>query len=157
VEDEAVRKRNYDTALKEYFWIEDQIDRFDERTLKIKAWSVTLGAATIGAAAASKQPSLFLLASLAALVFWYVEAMWKYFQEALTPRVKFIEDYLNGVHDTYTGPGICKAFSDHFKWPVEKKVFPRLFRLRNVNLPHSLVVVLGIALYILTRFGYISG
>ncbi len=153
---DAIKSRNYDTALKEYFWIEDQIDRFDERSLKIKAWSVTVSVAAIGAAISYKQPLLFLLASLSALVFWYLEAIWKYFQEALGARVAYLEAFLNGNEVSYTGPGINQAFQHHFTWSVEKTKFPRIFRLRNVNLPHSIVVISGIALYVLAHYGLLD-
>jgi hypothetical protein len=153
--EERFKTEAFNVAYKEYIWIEDQIDRFDERSLKIKAWSITLSGVALGAGFNYDKPKLFLVASVSALVFWYLEASWKYFQEALTDRVCYLEEYLNGRVDDYTGPGICKAFRDHFKWSVEAEKFPKIFRLRNVNLPHSVVFVSGLILYLRSQGGFL--
>jgi hypothetical protein len=146
----------YKVALEEYFWVENQIDRFDERSLKMKSWSITVSGLTFGGAIVYEKPLLFLLASFAALIFWYLEATWKYFQDALANRIEFLEAYLNGKNVVYTGPGINRAFQDHFRWKVELKIFPRIFTLRNVNLPHSIAFGGGIALYVLNANGIIG-
>ena len=144
----------YKTALQEYFHIEEQIDKFDERSLKMKSWSITTCVIIIGAGFHLKLPVLFLVASASVLIFWYLEAVWKYFQYALTPRIKEVEAFLNnetldGKVIEYTGPRINKAFSEQFKWKVERRVFPGIFFIRNIQLPHSLIFIIGIILYFL--------
>ena len=134
-------------ALREYYWLEDQIDRFDERSLKIKAWSITLSGVALGAGFHYNKPVLFLVSAISALAFWYLEATWKYFQEALTDRVRELEDFLNGRSREYSGPGICQAFRSHFNITTEVVKFPEVFLRRNVNLPHSVILISGLYLY----------
>jgi hypothetical protein len=145
--EERFKTEAFNVAYKEYLWIEDQIDRFDERSLKIKAWSITLSGVALGAGFNYDKPKLFLVAAMSALVFWYLEATWKYFQQALIDRVYYLEDFLNGRVTGYNGPGICKSFKNHFQWRVEYEKFPKLFMSRNVNLPHSVVFIAGLLLY----------
>ena len=145
VEDE-VAKSKQQLALQEYYFIEEQIDRFDDRSLKIKSWSVT--AVAIGAALVQNKNELFLVASAGALVFWYIEAMWKYFQVALFPRTKHLEYLLNSDISNYTGPKIGQSYDEHFKWRAELRKFPKIFSMRNVNPLHSVIAIIWVLLYI---------
>ncbi len=42
--EERFKTKAFEVAFKEYLWIEEQIDHFDDRSLKIKALSITLSA-----------------------------------------------------------------------------------------------------------------
>jgi hypothetical protein len=146
--EERFQSETFKVALREYYWIEDQVDRFDDRSLKIKAWSITLSGVALGAGFSYNKPILFLIAAVSALVFWYLETNWKYFQEALADRVYELESFLNGSGGTYTGPRICDAFKSHLHNPkMEWSKFPRLFFRRNVHLPHSVILISGLYLY----------
>jgi hypothetical protein len=63
------KSETFKVAEKEYYWLEDQIDRFDDRSLKIKAWSITLSGVALGAAFNYNKPVLFLVAAISALLF----------------------------------------------------------------------------------------
>ena len=76
----------------EYLRLEEIIERFDDRALTIKAWSVTLCTAGIGAGYVQTQPALFLVSSAAAILFWITEALWKENQQAFYPRTYDIEN-----------------------------------------------------------------
>jgi hypothetical protein len=80
--------------LEEYYKCLGFVDAFDSKVLQIKTWSVTLGAAIISAAYASKRPALLLFAAIASLIFFYLECHWKVFQSAYTSRARIIEQDL---------------------------------------------------------------
>jgi hypothetical protein len=50
---------------KEYFCLHEMLEAFDGKALTIKAWSVTLSMAGIGAAFVQKKPILLLLSGVA--------------------------------------------------------------------------------------------
>jgi hypothetical protein len=142
------QSETFKVAEKEYYWVEDQIDRFDDRSLKIKAWSITLSGVALGAGFNYNKPILFLVSAVSALIFWYLEATWKHFQQIMIERAEELELFLNGGDVEYTGPRIGRAFRTRFSCiRIELLKFPRLFLMRNVNLPHSIIFISGLYLY----------
>src|SRR5262245_33643587 len=79
----------------EYFHLQKTVEDFDLRAVTIKAWSVTASMVVMSAAFAQKAPLLFLLSSVASLMFWLIEARWKEFQQCYYPRIKAIEATLS--------------------------------------------------------------
>ena len=96
----------------EYFRLQEALEKFDEKALTIKAWSVTLSMAGIGAAFLNKAPVLLLLSGLASLLFWLIEAWWKVFQQAFYPRIYEIESLMKGNSVEHpTSPFIASSWS----------------------------------------------
>lgn len=83
-------------ALQEYYTVNDMIDRFDQRAIAIKSWSVTITGALFATSVVQEVPSLFLLPAGCALLFWYIEGLWKDFQRPLIGREKSLQRVLNG-------------------------------------------------------------
>ena len=75
----------------EYLHLQRVIEDFDARALTIKAWSITFSLAAIGGGFASGAAEMFLVSGFSALLFWYIEAMWKTFQYAYHERSSRIE------------------------------------------------------------------
>src|SRR5437868_6915089 len=76
----------------EYFHLQKTVEDFDQRTLTIKAWSVTTSMVGIAASFLHSEASaLSLLAALASLSFWMTEALWKEFQQCYYPRIRALE------------------------------------------------------------------
>jgi hypothetical protein len=64
----------------EYFHLQKTVEDFDQRTLTVKAWSITTSMAGVAASFLNKDAAvLSLLAALASLSFWMIEALWKEF------------------------------------------------------------------------------
>ncbi len=135
-------------ALQEYYFIEDLIDRFDQRSLTIKSWSITLTAAVIAAAVVQKSPNLSIVAAFASLVFWYLEAIWKYFQEATVIRLHKLEKIIENDIEAYNGPKISSAFTEHFSKSWYRRNFPSTLWYINVILPHVLISVISFAIFL---------
>src|SRR5579871_824456 len=83
----------HDSLLKEeYFHLNEVVEDFDQRALLIKGWSVTVSMVGIAAAFSEKASyHVLLLAAVASLLFWFVEGLWKGFQQAFYPRLREIE------------------------------------------------------------------
>src|SRR5690242_6774654 len=76
----------------EYLHLQKTVDDFDQRTLTIKAWSVTTSMVGIAASFLHRDAAvLSLLAALASLSFWMTEALWKEFQQCYYTRIHDLE------------------------------------------------------------------
>jgi hypothetical protein len=133
----------------EYFHLNKIVEDFDQRALTIKAWSVTLSMAGIGAAYTNKAPILLLLAGVASLLFWAIEALWKSFQHAYYARIKAIEDFYASKLPELSPLQINHSWLQSFlhdRWHT----LLRIACWPHVALPHVVVVggsVLLLALY----------
>ena len=59
----------------EYLHLQKTVEDFDSKALTIKAWSITFSLTVIGGAFVSHKELVFLLASVASAIFWYLETM----------------------------------------------------------------------------------
>jgi hypothetical protein len=150
--------RAADFLAQEYLFLEKAVEDFDARALTIKAWSVTFSAAGLGLAYQQDNPLLLLIASGSALVFWLIEAVWKYHQRAFYPRIIEIETWFaSHAIDRDSAP-----FQIMIRWgpelhrssmrprrkpyggPVRRLAIPLFV---GVMLPHVVVFVVGVLLY----------
>lgn len=139
------REVDSDLVKEEYFHLQKTVEDFDQRGLTIKAWSVTLSMGGIAAAFTQKQPGLLLLASLSAILFWLIEAIWKRFQLAYYYRIKNIEAYLSGESpDGFSAPRITRDWSTGFRQYSLQRViwWPQIF------LPHLVVALFGVVSWV---------
>ena len=135
----------------EYFHLHTSIANFDERALTIKGWSVTVGMAGIAAALVEKAPVLMLLSALASLLFWLVEGLWKAFQQAHYRRIRQIERYFAGEWPAQKKFHVGHITGSwHYSWSQNKS--GTLWRIMvgrpHVYLPHAVVLVAGVALWV---------
>jgi len=133
-----------DEALKEYYFLEDLIDRYDEKSLKIKSWSVTSSAVALGVGFTEDKPVLFALAVTGCVIFWYLDGLWVTYQSFYASRAAVLEDALNSRALTYPGPGIVSAFRMGLRAKLQIKKIPEMIFSRRVWLPHSIILLFGI-------------
>jgi hypothetical protein len=149
------RKETADYLAQEYLFLQKTVEEFDGRTLTIKAWSVTFSTAGLGLAYQQHEPRLLLVAGGSALVFWIVEATWKYNQRAFYPRILDIESWFrNGA-----GDGASKPFQITSRWKNEFApwtadwIYTTGWRALGipffvgVMMPHVMVIAAGLLLY----------
>jgi hypothetical protein len=98
-------------ALREYFFIQERIDNFDGRTLLVKSWGVTTSGAGFAYAITQQNRSVILLTAISALVFWYIEALWKSYQYILIDLSGKIETFLQGNDSSYVAPTMTQHYS----------------------------------------------
>ena len=86
---------------KEYIFLMNAYEMFDQRALLIKGWAFTLISGGIGFSYVypEGQVAILVLSLLGSIVFWYLEATWKQFQYNFTPRIKEIEEFMHSTVD----------------------------------------------------------
>ena len=124
----------------EYFHLTSLIDSFDQKSLTIKAWSVTLAGILAGSGAFFDRPALLWVGVVGSLLFWLVEGHWKAFQSAHYARIEKIEAHFRGEVDEIA------PFQSADSWERSRraggmKELLRILRWRHVFLPHGLVAV----------------
>ena len=137
-----------DLVKQEYFHLQKTVEDFDQRGLTIKAWSVTVSIAALGAAFTQKQPTLLLLGSLSAIMFWIIETIWKRFQLAYYYRLRAIERFFaEGNTEHFSAPRIT------LDWGIGVRKYNFLWILwwPHLFLPHLVVALCGAILFVLDR------
>ena len=114
----------------------------------IKSWSITLTTAVIAAAIINKSSNIAIISAFAGIVFWYLEAIWKYFQDALTDRVRQLEDIIESDIESYSHPKIASSFREHFSKPWLHQHVPYTLWYTNVLLPHVLISMVSFAIFL---------
>lgn len=134
----------------EYFHLQDTVESFDEKSLTIKAWSVTLSMAGIGAAFTARIELLLLLSASASLLFWLIDTSWKTFQQANYHRLRTIEKYMKGKipDEDFRVPDITGAWSVGWR----QTSFLKIMFWHHVFLPHALVVIAGVSLWLINLY-----
>ena len=136
----------------EYLHIQKTIEDFDARALSIKAWCVTFGLAAIAGAFASHTSTVFLIAAVSAVLFWYLETSWKIFQLAYYARSEKIELHFRTKSERSKLPApfqIGVAWQKRWE-KIEDKEIRWVAMWPHVALPHALVLVLGLTLHLLS-------
>ena len=146
--------RKREEALREYYHMQDLIDRFDERSLKIKSWSVTSCGVALGFGVTENQPLLFCVAALGSLVFWYLEVLWKVMQGMIIERSNELETQLSQPSLRYDGPKIGHTFTSGFRDGGYWRRFRKTTHYPNVRVPHILIFIVGGALFIASLLGF---
>jgi hypothetical protein len=146
--------RKREEALREYYHTQDLIDRFDERSLKIKSWSVTSCGVALAFGVTEHQPFLFCLAAIGSLVFWYLEVLWKVMQGMMIERSNDLETQLSQPSLTYDGPKIGHTFISGFRGDGYWRRFRKTTHYPNVRVPHILIFIVGGALFIASLLGF---
>ncbi len=131
----------------EYFHLQKVVEDFDSKSLTIKSWSVTLSMAGVGAAYLEGKAAVLLMAALSGFLFWIVEALWKTFQYAFYDRIYEIEKYYSGELDEIRAPRVAHAWSKSWRAGGTKRTF-RIMSWPHVFLPHAIIFVGGVALYL---------
>jgi hypothetical protein len=136
----------------EYLALQKFYEDLDDRIMKIKGWSATIGLAAIGAGF-YQSPYLWPFAALAGLVFWSLESVWKSFQYSYAPRIEAIEKVFRTGNFDEIEP--LQIYTSWFK-AFNKSGFDFFanMRLAIVLFPHIIPVVLGLALFIAESIGW---
>ncbi|MGB2247185.1 MAG: hypothetical protein ACPH3N_05920 [Alcanivorax sediminis] len=124
----------------EYFHLTNLIDSFDQKSLTIKAWSVTLAGILAGSGAFFDRPGMLWVGVFGSLMFWLVEGHWKAFQAAHYARIEKIEAHFRGEVDEIA------PFQSAISWEKSRRAggtreLIRILGLRHVFLPHGLMAV----------------
>lgn len=137
---------NCDFLWNEYELLYNTYESFNEQSLTLKSWSVTVGLAAIIAVYAEKVTLsgrvAILIAAFSAIPFWITDAFWKSYQNGYVARLQALElikdctnipDYKLGIVTDW------QLSYDWFDW-LSVLYWP------SVALPHVFVLLAGLYL-----------
>lgn len=139
-----------DLLAQEYLHLQGAVEAFDDRILLIKGWSVTVSLAGLTAAVMKRSQTLLLISGLSAVLFWFIETLWKSFAATYNVRVRALEEaFRNG--DTSMAP-----FQIVSSWPEAwQAVGWSGFLGRSVTfgvaLPHAAILLVCLGLFVCNR------
>ena len=121
-------------------------ERFDEKAIVMKGWSITLSTGAVGAALLENMPTLLLLAATGALFFWMIEAFWKSFQSAHYKRINAIEAYFAEGEAKIEPLQIQSTWMNTWHAGVSTSWPGRMTEL-HVMLPHAVIIIMCLILF----------
>lgn len=133
---------------KEYFHLQSEIERFDGKSITIKAWSVSLAGTIAGSSAFTENKVVILFASLVSLMFWFVDAAWKTFQYAHYKRIREIEKFMRGRRKEILNLQISDSWSRSYSNGGLRRLF-KIMRWKHVLLPHGGMFFLLLLAYLI--------
>jgi hypothetical protein len=136
----------------EYFHLQKTVEDFDQRTLSIKAWSVTTSMAGIAASFLHEKAAVIcLLSAIASFSFWVIEALWKEFQQCYYPRIRNLEKAFREDLPQENPLQINTSWSITYH-SYNLAIFIRVMGWPHVMLPHAMVMMIGIIVWAARSF-----
>jgi hypothetical protein len=136
-------------SMDEYKLLQYHLGLYRTSAMSIKNWSVTVSLTSIGAAFSQHEPTLLIIASFAAVIFWIMDARWLLYGESFNSRAKSIEMHALDNNIPYIGPQIemaCISYRDL----IRSRPYTLAFMRRpSVYMPHSIIFLVSLILYTL--------
>lgn len=152
-----------ESAEKEYYFLQNEVGRYDTLSHSIKNWSITVGFALLAAGFTQKTPSLFPIASVASVLFWFTDARWKRYQTFHLKRLIVVEEFLRGDISAYDGPMISanmkSCFSEYYQGSIRGQIKViidelKLMSVTNVRQPHNFIFLSGFLSYVYSNWDH---
>jgi hypothetical protein len=139
----------------EYLMVQEFYQDIDRRCFTIMGWSITVAVTAIGAGIVYGQSILLLVAFLAALTFWYLEASWRGLSYFMSHRILQIE---RAISDGTVSN--LKPMQLYSEWDREFEKSGRqtrnyFFKLQTA-MPHILIALISLALFLAVFVGWIE-
>ncbi len=148
-------KEKRELLKSEYLHLQSVIEDFDQRALTVKTWSISFSFAALGGAFAANAPIVLLVASVSALIFWFLEGQWKTFQYAYYSRSETIEEFFAGKIQDLAPMQIGTSWrSDWNEGGIKRLLW--IIRWPHVAMPHIAVFVIGLIVYVCVVKGLIQ-
>ena len=132
----------------EYFHLQKVVEDFDSKAITIKAWSVTESLTAVAAGLQYDNEVLWVIGSIASLLFWITEGYWKIFQLAYYDRIREIENWFSGGQIQLIF--VLQISNSWYKtWKIRKNELIKVMLWPHVALPHVVIILLGMVLSLL--------
>lgn len=134
--------KQYDILKLELEIVQRQIDKYDQQGATIKAWTVTLWAASLGWSFQVDRPAMILVGIFVALAFWMLDAVNKNFRQDYKHRrdevTKALQARVAETESTIVTPSFpAHRMSGAFRQMLE----PHIFIL------YSALIIIGLAVW----------
>jgi hypothetical protein len=138
----------------EYLHLQKAVEDMDGRAVTIKAWSISFSLAAVAGAFASKASNVLLLACASAVLFWWLEARWKTFQDAYYGRIDDIEQHFRGETALPAALQIRTSWYRSWNGGSRKRLW-EILTWPHVALPHAVIAAIALVLFVLVRLDYV--
>jgi hypothetical protein len=138
----------------EYLHLQKAVEDMDGRAVTIKAWSISFSLAAVAGAFASKASNVLLLACASAVLFWWLEARWKTFQDAYYGRIDDIEQHFRGETALPAALQIRTSWYRSWNGGSRKRLW-EILTWPNFALPHAVIAAVALVLFVLGRLDYV--
>lgn len=158
-----------DPFLKEYYALLDTVKDYDQRSMTIKGWGVTLSLAALGFGFQYQHYGLFLVSAVSGIAFWFIEGLMKRYQMRYYVRMREIEV----IRANGTKPSSPQI---DWSWTIAHKIlsgqiegapppperyegklfYPVAWLSLNVAFPHVIGFGLGSLLFLLGLLGLLN-
>jgi len=138
----------------EYLHLQKAVEDMDARAVTIKAWSISFSLAAVAGAFASKALDVLLLACASAVLFWWLEARWKTFQDAYYARIDAIERHFRGEQALPSALQIRASWYESWNGGSRKRLW-QIMSWPHVAVPHAPIAAIALLLYGLAWIGVI--
>lgn len=145
---EEPEKATRSELLQEYYWAHRRIGEFDQQQVTIKSWSASAAAALFAGVFVTQDKRILFIACAAALVFWYIDALWKSFQLISVKHALLLEEHL-AQNSVPPGPTYGTRHQTEFELGARTKRFIGALGQVNVFLPHAPMAAAALLLYFL--------
>ena len=140
----------------EYLFLEKAYEDYDARLMTIKGWGATVAIAAIGLGF-YQNSYLWLFAAGASVVFWYLESIWKVYQNNYATRIKTLECAFRENQFSKIAP--FQIYNSW--WESDQKVrketkqltFLRTMWNPNIFFPHVVTAFVSVGLFVLEWLG----
>ena len=130
----------------EYILLQNIIEKFDNKSIIIKSWSITFSLTTLASFFITKNYFLLLLTLVSALLFWIIETLWKTFQYSYYYRIGKIEKFFK--NENYNIIPLQIGSDWYYKYKkISIKNFIKIMFWTHVLLPHFFIIFLCIIIY----------
>ena len=76
---------------REYFELQQMYEAFDEKSLTIKGWAISIALAGVVTAILKHNRLIVAFSGASAVLFWIIDALWRTFAWGYAPRISLIE------------------------------------------------------------------
>ena len=140
---------NRDYLLKEYEILQNLVEDIDRRKLNLKHWSTTVAITAAGLGLTEKAPpGIYVLMCISSFAFLVLETMYEMAMQRHYKRIMAIEAIPDEQRDQARTLRISENYLEQFYKESKFRAVSRAMVGAHVHLPHSLMFVVGIGLYI---------
>lgn len=126
----------------EYYKLIDIIHKYDDYFIRIKTWSISLGAIATGVSISIGSIYTLLVVILLGASFWFTEVSFKVVQLSHFKRINELENYLNNdiKEVNVITPRIIQAYGEQKKENDKSKLWKKVMWWKHVMFPHIIFI-----------------
>jgi len=139
-----MNQNKFDLLKTEFSFAQQQMDKYDQLAMTVKAWAVTLWVASSGWALDSGKKEILLLGIVLVISFWFFDGINKTFRTHYKHRRDEVAKILREYCET---GNIEKNVTSPQPPPYSLKGFFKNTMLLHISLPYVVFIAISVVLY----------